>query len=200
MLRRVLLATAMSSLALACSGAQQPSVNAELRSWAAGPVRWLLQADERRQLDRIATRPQAVAFRQQFWARRDGRGRASGPGSFRELFEQRVEAADLLYAGDTGGQPGSLSDRGRALVILGAPPRLERRSWDVVAWSPGSAAGEQRRQRLPAEVWTYEAGDLLEGQAELAPIQLVFLLERSGARLRRGQRDLVQAAAALVRR
>lgn len=188
----------LPALLLASGCAGPPSTATEdVREWASGPVRWLLQPEERRLVDRVRTRAQLVALRTSFWSRRDPRGRATGPGSFQELFDERVHAADTLYGRAT--VRGSLTDRGRALVVLGPPARIERGLREVVVWEPGMHPGEQRRRRVPSEEWVYARDDLLAAQAHLAPIRVVFLLEQDEARLIRGERALAAAAAALAR-
>lgn len=182
-------------VAVGCGGPRSTAAE-EIRDWASGPARWLLRPEERRLVDGVRTRAQLVALRAAFWSRRDPRGRATGPGSFHELFDERVRAADTLY-GD-GPTRGSLTDRGRALVVLGPPVRIERRIREVVAWEPGMRPGEQHRVRVPAEEWLYAPGDLLPAQARLAPIRIVFLLEADGARVIHGEGALAAAAAALV--
>lgn len=187
----------LALLVAAGCGGPRTTATEEVREWASGPVRWLLQPEERRLVDRVRTRAQLVALRAAFWSRRDPQGRATGPGSFQELFDERVRAADTLY--DTGAVRGSLTDRGHALVVLGFPARIERRLREVVAWEPGMRPGEQRRRSVPSEEWVYARGELLPAQADLAPIRVVFLLEKDGGRLIRGERALAAASAALVR-
>lgn len=187
----------MLMVATACGGPRTTAAE-EIRDWAAGPARWLLQPAERRLVEHVRTRAQLVELRTVFWYRRDPAGRVTGPGSFQELFDERVQAADTLYGG--GERRGSLTDRGRALVVMGPPPKIERSLREVVAWEPGLEPGERLRRRVPSEVWVYGRDDLLPAQRPLAPIRLVFLLEADGARLTRGERALVAAAAALVLR
>ncbi len=185
----------MLLVVVGCGGPRTTAAE-EIRDWAAGPARWLLQPEERRLVDRVRTRAQLVELRTVFWSRRDPAGRATGPGSVQELFDERVRAADTLYGG--GELRGSLTDRGRALVVLGAPLKIERRLREVVAWEPGLKPGERLRRRVPSEVWIYERDNLLPAQRPLAPVRVVFMLEADGARLTRGERALAAAAAALV--
>ena len=55
---------------------------------------------------------------------------------------------------------GSLTDRGRALILLGSPTRLRVTSQEALEWDPGSGAGDNVRIRqLPLEIWTYQLED-----------------------------------------
>lgn len=89
-------------------------------SWPSGPVGALLSADERAAFSGLGSDTAAGRFVELFWARRD-----PDPGTrentVREDFEARVAAADRqLGQGETRG---SLTDRGRVLLLMGAPTR-----------------------------------------------------------------------------
>ncbi len=130
----------------------------ELTAWAAGPVRWLLMPAEQRRLREISESGAAVGFIERFWAQRDPDPAVPG-NPFREMFYKRVEAADLLYVDE--GRRGSLTDRGRALILLGSPTRLRVTSQEALSWDPSSGASDNVRVRyLPLEIWTYRLEDL----------------------------------------
>ena len=45
----------------------------DLNDWAEGPVRWLLQPSERREMRQVQDPEDAALFIEQFWSRRDPR-------------------------------------------------------------------------------------------------------------------------------
>lgn len=137
--------------------AEQPSDRVGLAEWANGPVRWLLLPAEQRRLREIPNSGAAMGFVDRFWARRDP-DPATKANPFRETFYKRVEAADLLYL--ENGVRGSLTDRGRALILLGSPTRLRVTSQEALQWDPSAGADDNVRIRyLPLEVWTYQLAD-----------------------------------------
>lgn len=137
----------------------------ELETWAEGPVKWLLLPEELKRLRRIRDRSEAVGFIEEFWARRDPEpGLAGNP--VREAFLQRVEAADVLYA-ETGLR-GSLSDRGRALILLGPPTHVTVSNQPALAWDPdGRRRSRVKMRRVDVEIWGYRLEDLPSGLVEL---------------------------------
>ena len=172
------------------------------RAWAAGPVRWLLQPEEERALRRIRTAAELDSFQRGFWDRRhccdhDERD------DFQRLFEERVTAADRLYA--EGETPGSLTERGGALILLGPPRTLRyaRTRVPQVSTAPGRGA-PRPTSSVRMEVWVY-AREALPGrlQEELShegdEVSLSFLLEPRGTRLLQGREVLETAARAALR-
>lgn len=128
-----------------------------LAEWARGPVRWLLLPAEQRRLREISSPGVAMEFVERFWARRDP-DPSTRENPFRETFYKRVEAADLLYP--EGEVRGSLSDRGRALILLGSPTGLRVTSREALEWDPAAGREDNVRIRyLPLEIWTYELED-----------------------------------------
>ena len=128
------LAPLLAWLWLGCGAPAPPSETGFLRSWAEGPARWLILPDEERRLEQVRNHAEAVAFVDAFWRRRDPDGPRPG-NPFEQEFHRRVEAADRLYG--EGPLRGSLTDRGRALVLLGSPPLLSYGQRPVPAWQPG---------------------------------------------------------------
>lgn len=190
---------------LGCQAAGRPAEAGFLRTWAEGPAHWLLLPEEERRLHQVRTHAEAVAFVEDFWRRRDPNG--SGPGNpFEQELHRRVEAADRLYG--EGVTRGSLTDRGRAIVLLGAPPAIAYGQRPVPAWDPGRLGGRPTVQtrHIAVETWNYRAGDLpprlrdlLREERESA-VTLVFALEPGRrAYLAEGERFLEAAVrAALV--
>ena len=169
-----------------------------------GPTRWLMLPEEERKYRRLRTTREVIDFVEAFWLRRDPDPNTPG-NEFAKVFYERVEAADRLY-GD-GGIRGSLTDRGRALVLLGPPPLLGFSHRPAAAWAPGHAGrppGEPRKVKV--ETWTYAAPDLppalvklLEAEGRQPPVVLTFLVEPRGTFLFDGGKLLDLAARAAVR-
>lgn len=134
--------------------------------WVDGPVRWLLLPAEWKALRQASRNNRSAEFIEEFWARRDPWPLKSG-NQFRELFERRVEAADTLYT--EGGVAGSLTDRGRAFILLGSPAHVKVTREPALAWSsqPGTTSRAASRT-VAEEVWGFRLADLPEGLVDLA--------------------------------
>jgi GWxTD domain-containing protein len=89
--------------------------------WGEGAVKWLMTKEEAKQWKSVKTDDEAQAFVDLFWARRDPTP-ATARNEFKEDFDARVKFADDNF-GD-GRVPGSLTDRGRAFILLGPPYRV----------------------------------------------------------------------------
>ena len=173
---------------------------------AAGPTRWLMLPEEIRQSERLDSTREAVEFVESFWRRRDPDPEVPG-NPFAKTFYERVEAADHLYA--DGGQRGSLTDRGRALILLGPPPVLRYNQKKIPDWNPGKPGSRplvnSRNQVL--EIWAYPITDLgpalaqriAREEPDTQEISLSFAVEPRRTYLVEGHRYLEYAVQAAVR-
>jgi GWxTD domain-containing protein len=183
-----------------------PDVPSSVRAWAEGPVRWLFQPDERRRFQRVRTSPQALAFIEAFWRRRDPD--LEEPGNpYAEEFFRRTQEADLLYEEDH--LVGSLTDRGRVFILLGPPSRLSLTQRAAPALgSTGRRGRGDSTTKVSVEVWGYVALDLGEelwakltaADPRVTRLELAFVNENRRTRLTSGEELLEIAAAAGVRR
>lgn len=162
-------------------------------------MRWLLLPSDWREIKRIEDPAEALNFIEAFWRLRDS-DPASADNPFRATFAARVEAADLLYT--AGPDRGSLTDRGRALVLLGPPPHMRLTVEPALAWKPGRRQSQRAtRREIRVEVWRYPEDELPEKlvrvlrAAGLEPdIEIKFHLGRRGATLAAGGNSLILAA------
>lgn len=117
--------------ALAAVGQLPAAPAAELSpiylEWSAGPAHYLFTAADREAWRRVADDQEAEAFIRLFWARRDP-DPESAENEFRREFERRVAFADQRFGATVEDEPvaGSLTDRGRAFVLLGPPRRIQQ--------------------------------------------------------------------------
>jgi GWxTD domain-containing protein len=188
--------------ALSCGSADERPVAAEVGALVDGPVRWLMLPDEQREARRLRTAREASDFLAAFWRRRATPG--SQPAELARQFYERVEAADHLYGDEQ--TRGSLSDRGRALILLGPPPVLHYGQKRVPSWEPARPGGHSVATRpLVVETWIYRPADLSPALRELLPedeqaagVALVFLAESKRTHLISSDRVLALAARARV--
>jgi len=197
---------ALLLVALAAAGCR-PSTSAAAETahaWAAGPARWLLLPDDERALGQVESNADFGAFLGRFWDCRDENPK-DDDNPFARLFAERVAAADRLY--EEPQVRGSLTPRGRALLLLG-PPRFLRYSQRRAPTLEGAtAAGARPTKLLRVEIWGYQPRDLSpalttlvgadpKGEQELA---LTFLVSGRHTRLLEGQELLDLAARAASR-
>lgn len=201
-LRAVLGAAALVMCLAACYSA---SGRTPAAGWADGPVQWLLLPEEQRQFRRQRNAREAVLFIELFWRRRDPDPTDPGNETL-ELFHERVQAADRLYAEED--QRGSLTDRGGALILLGPPPILRYGQEALDRSLPASANFDlpPAAVSVTTERWEYPMDSLSQSMLELLeegerqqPVVLVFQERGRSTRLVEGRRFLDIAAQASVR-
>jgi GWxTD domain-containing protein len=168
-----------------------------------GPLRWLMLPEEEKEARSLRSARDAADFLAAFWRRR-GASKEAAEAAARTFYE-RVEAGDRLYADEE--TRGSLTKRGRALVLLGPPPVLRYGQRRVPAWEPSHPGTAGIRTRvLVVETWVYPIADLPPALAALlrergmSEATLVFLLASKEAHLLDGERVLQLAVQASVRR
>jgi len=161
--------------------------------------------DELHQYRRIHSTRETVDFNEAFWRRRNP-DPTTHSNEFLKTFYERVDAADRLYTED--GVRGSLTDRGRALILLGPPPVLRYGQKKVPVWEPGhpGSPANVHAHDLVLESWVYPVAELPPALAERIQadesrpdIVLVFAEEARHSHLIEGEKYLELAARAAVR-
>jgi GWxTD domain-containing protein len=166
-IRNILLATAAAAVASSAF-----ALTPEHTAWGKGPAAVLMTKDEAAQWKAISTDDAAEKFIALFWARRD-----PTPGTprneFHEDFDARVQAADANFA--EGKTKGSMTDRGKALILYGQPTKLEHAGAALTAPHTGTTASDVEDEKQGAEVfiWTYE-GDATKSIFTAPRTQLRF--------------------------
>lgn len=161
-----LLAVALVTFSLPLAGDTAADGGPIEGEWVDGPVRWLMLPEEWKPYKQAKKAGRSAAFVEEFWARRDPRPNEAG-NRLRNLFELRVEAADVLYA--ESGVPGSLTDRGGAFILLGSPAHVKVTSESALTF--GSERGTSRRtatRNIAVEIWGFRLEDLPERLLEIA--------------------------------
>ncbi len=164
-MERLLHSAALLSVVLWTSGtaAEAPKTDP---AWVDGPVRWLLQPAELRRWHRLDSGVERTAFSEEFWHKRSASPKEET--SKRQRFERRVSEADLLF--DDESVAGSLTDRGRAYILLGPPSELlqsYRKIPDLQAVTLHGRRQPTAQSRLE-ETWNWRPEDLsLDLQREM---------------------------------
>ncbi len=149
-----------------------------MKEWPNGPAGFLLTKKEKKEYAKLKSDAEAQAFVELFWAKRDP-DLETAVNEFKQEFERRVEYADAHFG--YGKIRGSLSDRGRTLIVMGPwahraalPPgefvrRLESEAEANVPTEGGAAA----------EVWVYRQGQF-PGDIKADKITFIFVQSRIG--------------------
>jgi GWxTD domain-containing protein len=147
--RRAPLLLLLALLAAGCGGGASaprsmaelinPALGPEYSSWMVGAASRLATPEEINEYLTLPGDPQAAAFIERFWQRRDPS--ADKPGNpIRETFEERSVIADHRYS--ESGLLGRHSDRGAVYVLYGLPKKIDHE----VSPIPNGP---------PVEVWMY---------------------------------------------
>ena len=137
------------SLLLLSFAAALPSLAAldKYKDWDKSPEYvYLATDDDKKEWKKTASDPDAEKFIALFWARRDPDIKTP-QNEFRERFDFLVKKADELFA--LGRKRGALTERGKALILIGPPKSIARGSAAPAApgdtsaglGAPGSLAG-----------------------------------------------------------
>ncbi len=169
------------------------ALNSEHTEWGKGPAQHLMTKEEIAQWKAIKTDEEADKFIALFWARRDPTPQTPR-NELREEFENRVRGADASFKSRSA--RGALTERGRALILYGAPKRIEHSGGQ--AGSGASAIPDpnspQNVENTETYIWTYE-GDEAKKYFTQPRVQIRFSdrLGNADFRAERGGVDLAAA-------
>jgi GWxTD domain-containing protein len=126
------------SLLLLSAVAAVPSLAAldKHKDWARSPESvYLATDDEKKEWKKIASDQDAEKFIALFWAKRDP-DLKTPQNEFRERFEYLVKLADERFA--LGRTRGALTERGKALILIGPPKSITRKAVSSVSSGLGT--------------------------------------------------------------
>jgi GWxTD domain-containing protein len=169
----------LALVGLLAAGFASAELSQTYKDWPKSPAGFLLTKAERKEYEKIQTDQQAKAFIDLFWAKRDP-DLNTHVNEFQLDFDQRVAAADKMFSTDK--MAGSLSDRGRTLIVMGRPDRVQNIPAGI---SQGTGMGEASRagmeERGATEVWEYLA-DKLPKDMKASQVDFVFVESRPGSK------------------
>jgi GWxTD domain-containing protein len=156
----------------------------EYQNWADGPEGLLLTKKEAKAWEDVKTEAEAEHFVELFWARRDP-NLDTPMNEFRSEFAARTAYADENFA--TEDLRGALTERGKVLLLLGTPYRVQSTgpSDTVVRMAPvtGTTTDGGDGVREGVEVWEYDPAKL-SPELKVRGSQLIFsfYLEKVGTK------------------
>jgi len=184
-MNRALLPLTVACLLVAAFAAAELSQT--YKDWAGGPAGFLLTKKERKEFEKLTTDKDAQAFIDLFWAKRDP-DLNTPVNEFKMEFEARVTAADRSFG--FGKIAGSMSDRGRTLVLLGRPharesfpagsPVQPMRSTEPTSGMGETTLPQGEQERGNSEIWEYVTDQLPQG-TKAAEVFFYFAESRLGA-------------------
>lgn len=161
-----------------------PTISAEtpasVKEILRGPVGYLFTKGERKALENLKSEADVNRFMELFWAKRDP-DLNTWVNEFKVNFEARVKAADTMFTLER--MPGSLTDRGRVLILLGKPTRATNiPAGSVVEGARGGEGGGRAYEdRGATELWVYTKDTLPEGIFKTDEVLVVFTETRVGS-------------------
>jgi len=137
------------------------AVSTNLAAWGKGPSMHLMTQEEKDSWKKISTDAQAQAFIDLFWARRDPTP-STPENENKAQFEAGIVYADKTFS--QGKVKGSMTDRGKVLLLIGAPSRvlgsgapkqnIQTGALNTMGGSLDSST--QRAYEIPTQSWIYE--------------------------------------------
>lgn len=122
--------------------------------WFEGPVKHLMTDEEATRFQSIQSQQEAESFMALFWAKRDPTSNTA-PNEFRDEFDKRVALADEHFT--TKRTRGAMTDRGRALILLGSPFQVGTKGAEARAVGMAAGTGQLVGPRGESAMltWTY---------------------------------------------
>jgi GWxTD domain-containing protein len=143
---------------LAAFAAPAGALSSELVAWGAGPVSFLMTESERATWQAIVDDDAAREFVATFWSRRDPTPETP-ENEVRDEYQERVAWAEKFLS--TPDASGAMGDRGRLLIVLGAPSKVER--------SGGPEGSEEFRAREWLARDRHPPGEAFKGEGGAPP-------------------------------
>lgn len=197
-MRKFLIAVAVAIAAVSAYAQLSP----QYVNWAKGPVQFLMTPDEQAKWKTIKTDAEASAFVDLFWARRDPTP-ATPRNEYKEQFDTAVKYADEHFT--QGRTQGSLSDRGKVLILFGPPKAISRSGTGPTSGSQDDrgfgvnndalgASGSSATEKSAKQVWVYE-GDQAQKSFGAPRTEVDFLdqFNTGDFRIQRGKVDIPTA-------
>lgn len=188
------------ALAVCCSPMAEAQLSDDIANWADGPPGFLLTKKERKEWKKVTNNAAAERFIELFWARRNPEPTNSF-NAFKADFEARVRFADENFG--YGDRRGSLSDRGRVLILMGRPSGRDLREPMQAQDRNLPATSDQETAVGRIDVWVYDADELSKRFKIRGPRAVFFFYEdRPGSNnfvLDRENRQSMSAVGALSR-
>lgn len=148
--------------------------------WFTGPVQHLMTTEEKERWKLVQTDQEAEAFKALFWAWRDPTPQTA-QNDLREEFERRVFVADRDFTNRK--TKGSMTDRGRVLILLGPPSKIGTRNPERSRSNPNINRADEWDGTVPSargqgarQVWTYSP-DRVPKFANRKEFEIVFVDE-----------------------
>ncbi len=143
------------------------------KDWENGPAQYLLTKAEKKAYDALKSDADAQAFIDLFWAKRNP-NLDSSVNQFKLEFDAKVAAADKQFS--YAKTKGSLTDRGRVLILLGPPSRVSGSARQAQAGRMENPGDEEKGA---TETWTYLKAKL-PADVKQDQVSFVFVESRPG--------------------
>jgi GWxTD domain-containing protein len=149
----------------------EAQLSGEFADWADGPEGFLLTKKERKEWEKITTDAAAERFIELFWARRNPE--LNSPlNAFRAEFEAKVRFADENFG--YAKVRGSLSERGKVLILLGRPEGRQVRAAAQAVPGLDTTEGDAATVDAGMEIWQYDPATLPE-KLKIKGSRLIFM-------------------------
>jgi GWxTD domain-containing protein len=184
-LNKVLAFMLFSLMAIpAFAGLSQP-----YEEWGSGPAKWIMTPEEQRAWRDVTSDGDAVNFIDLFWARRDP-SQGTAVNEFKNEFDSRVAFSNSKFI-EKRVKPGSLTDRGRVYIVLGAATTMDgflrgNNSQQGVKSGGGQTDPSGNRQMGERDVWIWEHADARK--FDMGRIEVVFIEDLTSRSKRRDPR------------
>lgn len=173
------------------------ALSEKYKEWREGPVQWIMTSEEMRAWKNVKTDEEAIEFIDLFWARRD-----PTPGTaineYHIDFDVYVNSADQQFA--EKGRRGSMTDRGRVVIVLGRPTSgFGEQGYTSAAGAGVTGMSGSGRQQAARYEWTYDFNAAQKFGMPKAVI--VFLQDPVSGRVKRDvqRTDFIPASANAIK-